>query len=288
MTPERKAELRAVAVEALNEPIGTRPPYGDTGARFDLATARRVLERIEHAEASQENEDRLFVELRAACAEVEILRSSVQAMPELLDALDARDALDSELAANRERVRSVVSCPVHEGSFHGGEAEELRAGIEKIIGDLDLDIDHEAKVQLQRLLDAVDARDSLGHLERGDIVADLRTQVANRDRSIESLTSRTSELLGMVASLRTQHDADAARIAGLEAAANRRLTERDARIDEVAAEAQSERAKREHIEAAAREVLDLRDRYGVLTITGEWTRADAAINALRIALGGGS
>lgn len=57
-------------------------------------------------------------------------------------------------------------CPVHTGSIHGGEAEELRAGIEKLIeryrrGEV-------PGLALQRLLDRVDARDSLGYLERQD------------------------------------------------------------------------------------------------------------------------
>jgi hypothetical protein len=52
-------------------------------------------------------------------------------------------------------------CPVHSGMIHGGEAEELRVGIERILeGD-----DKGVRIRLQRLLDSVDARDSLGHLE---------------------------------------------------------------------------------------------------------------------------
>lgn len=58
---------------------------------------------------------------------------------------------------------TAARCPVHAGMIHGGEAEELRAGIERIL-------EGNAKVGkvlicLQRLLDRVDARDSLGHLE---------------------------------------------------------------------------------------------------------------------------
>lgn len=156
---------------------------------------------------------------------------------------------------------------------------------------------------------------------------DARAQIADRDRSIEALTARTSELLGkvaalesdlaiehnkvdtlqvqlegrrliaadkdrQVASLQAQHDADAARIAGLEAAANRRIVERDARIDEVAAEAQEERAKRDAaearivtIETAAREMLTL-CRSGSLIAVCEWDRVIAARKALEAALAG--
>jgi hypothetical protein len=54
-------------------------------------------------------------------------------------------------------------CPVHSGMIHGGEAEELRAGIELILeGD---DKGGKVRIRLQRLLDHVDARDSLSHLE---------------------------------------------------------------------------------------------------------------------------
>lgn len=62
-------------------------------------------------------------------------------------------------------------CPVHDGAIHGGEAEELRAGIEALIADPpggDLESNREWMLPLQRLLDRVNARDSLGYLERGD------------------------------------------------------------------------------------------------------------------------
>ncbi len=52
-------------------------------------------------------------------------------------------------------------CPVHKFT-HGGEAEELRHGIEKIL-DRGMAIQRR---DLIRLLDAVDARDSTAFLER--------------------------------------------------------------------------------------------------------------------------
>jgi len=71
-----------------------------------------------------------------------------------------------------------MSCPVykepcHEHGFqHGAEAEELRAGIEKIIKRFDEAVDTDdlmaIKDKLQRLLDRVDARDSLAYLEAKD------------------------------------------------------------------------------------------------------------------------
>lgn len=72
-----------------------------------------------------------------------------------------------------------MSCPVykepcHEHGFqHGAEAEELRAGIEEVVkymgrDDIDTDDLLGVKGRLQRLLDRVDARDSLAYLEAKD------------------------------------------------------------------------------------------------------------------------
>ncbi len=52
-------------------------------------------------------------------------------------------------------------CPVHDGQIHGGEAEELRSGLETLL--------EEGSVYagaIRRLLDRVDARDSLAHAEK--------------------------------------------------------------------------------------------------------------------------
>lgn len=59
-------------------------------------------------------------------------------------------------------------CPVHAGEVHGGEANELRKGIEKLIEGVDVSCHEmaEFKDSLVRLLDRIDARDSLAHLER--------------------------------------------------------------------------------------------------------------------------
>lgn len=59
-----------------------------------------------------------------------------------------------------------IKCPVHEGQIHGGEAQELRKGIEEILKEMrGGDGDETMQEMLQNLLDKVDARDSLGHLE---------------------------------------------------------------------------------------------------------------------------
>lgn len=57
-------------------------------------------------------------------------------------------------------------CPVHSGAVHGGEAQELRKGIEAIL-ELANDDDNDVKDDLQQLLDRVDAGDSLAHMEWG-------------------------------------------------------------------------------------------------------------------------
>jgi len=61
-------------------------------------------------------------------------------------------------------------CLTHD-FVHGAEAEELRSGIERLIERADADHDREPFVtvrELQRLLDKVNARDSLAFLEAED------------------------------------------------------------------------------------------------------------------------
>lgn len=64
-----------------------------------------------------------------------------------------------------------AACDRHGGAVHGHEAEELRAGIEQIRRDHpaeDDDLDaHIIRAALRRLLDDIDARDSLAFLEKG-------------------------------------------------------------------------------------------------------------------------
>lgn len=59
-----------------------------------------------------------------------------------------------------------VPCEKHHGAVHGREAEELRKGIEKVLAQTVVDgTCPDVLDELQRLLDDVDARDSLAFLE---------------------------------------------------------------------------------------------------------------------------
>ncbi len=65
-----------------------------------------------------------------------------------------------------------MRCPVHDNQKHGKEAEELRQGIEEVLtswrgagGEWHLS---DLISDVQAVLDSVDARDSLGYLERKD------------------------------------------------------------------------------------------------------------------------
>jgi hypothetical protein len=75
-----------------------------------------------------------------------------------------------------------VECPVHHYAKHGKEAEELRAGIQKIIKNGTNDDTQAVEVhdELSKLLDEVDACDSLAYLERRDERKSRRTRKANR------------------------------------------------------------------------------------------------------------
>jgi hypothetical protein len=76
-------------------------------------------------------------------------------------------------------------CELHAGSVHGGEAEELRAGIEKLIGT-DLCV---SSLNLQNLLDQVDARDSLAYLERNDDLRLLRERISRLETALAAITT---------------------------------------------------------------------------------------------------
>jgi hypothetical protein len=79
-------------------------------------------------------------------------------------ALVALPALIAEICQLRAICLVGVPCARHGGAVHGHEAEELRAGIEKVLRDPPAEL----RSALRRLLDDVDARDSLTFLERGD------------------------------------------------------------------------------------------------------------------------
>lgn len=64
----------------------------------------------------------------------------------------------------RRRAESAGGCSVHGGAIHGGEAEELRDGIEKLLAEYD---GHPVPdYELNNLLDSVDARDSLAVVDQ--------------------------------------------------------------------------------------------------------------------------
>jgi uncharacterized MAPEG superfamily protein len=105
----------------------------------------------------------------------------------------ADEAVAARLAA--AVVYLADACPVgapcdrHYGAVHGGEAEELRAGVEQIVNaavaadaDAALDALRETRLALIALLDRVDARDSLAFREAtdgdGDDAADDRDVTA--------------------------------------------------------------------------------------------------------------
>lgn len=73
------------------------------------------------------------------------------------------------------KAKQSKECLVHSFQRHGREAEELRTGLEKILGEMDVGEMSGAEAReayrdlqraLYRLLDGVDARDSLAYLER--------------------------------------------------------------------------------------------------------------------------
>lgn len=76
-----------------------------------------------------------------------------------------------------------AECPVHHFAKHGKEAEELRAGIQKMIADGANEDTQAVEVhdELSKLLDEVDAGDSLAYLERKDEAK--RRKKASRKRA---------------------------------------------------------------------------------------------------------
>ncbi len=59
-----------------------------------------------------------------------------------------------------------LPCPKHDGAVHGQEAEELRAGVERIVADTGACDAADVRKAIFRLLDHVVARDSLVYLEK--------------------------------------------------------------------------------------------------------------------------
>ena len=85
--------------------------------------------------------------------------------------------------------RKTHTCPVHGDATHGGEAEQLRAGIEKILersydAKRELDGD-DICVALQKLLDETNACDALAWIERHD---------EKRDAEVDALHARIARM----------------------------------------------------------------------------------------------
>lgn len=75
-------------------------------------------------------------------------------------------------------------CPVHSYATHGKEAEELRQGIERALNEEDFDMMAD---DLRRLLDGVDARDSLAYLERKQSREEVWVKQVDRERAAQCL-----------------------------------------------------------------------------------------------------
>lgn len=92
----------------------------------------------------------------------------------------------NELVRLRKATAGEVSltCPIHAGSTHGAEAEELRSGIEAMIEE-----DRVGVTELLHLLDRVDARDSLAYLERMDAAATARLSPKEREVALRMRSS---------------------------------------------------------------------------------------------------
>lgn len=74
-----------------------------------------------------------------------------------------RATRENEAVRRRQLRAEAKPCAVHAFVNHGKEAEELRAGIERVLKD---GVPSRVARDLRLLLDAVDARDSLAYLER--------------------------------------------------------------------------------------------------------------------------
>lgn len=134
----RCGEIEALIVDALNEPTGKRPPYGDTSGRIDVEMARAMLENLEHEDVSRDAQDSLFVELRMACNEIDQLCASVRASALTLDAARQLHAMRAELERIvggtspapdlASRIRALLSAdpPLH--------AEALRRELGELVG----------------------------------------------------------------------------------------------------------------------------------------------------------
>lgn len=125
-----------------------------------------------------------------------------------------RDRKIAELEARLDRIEEDDKrCPVHGDEVHGAEAEELRAGLERILDDHDFTVDGEdACSDLRGLLDEVDARDSLAFKERTEDplkkrIAELEAEceaMRGADRDLRAAANRIRELESQLAAVKAR------------------------------------------------------------------------------------
>lgn len=157
--------------------------WGDVA---DLLQRERasLLARAEAAERDRSDVvrvgDAMVADLRAKLAEAE---ADATAARSRVDAREHRIAeLEAAKAAAEARVAELEAdtrCSFHAGQSHGKEAEELRAGVESIIANVGTRAG--MVTELRELLDRVDARDSLMHVEAID---ELEAIEEERDEAI--------------------------------------------------------------------------------------------------------
>lgn len=144
----------------------------------------KLTDRVIALEAKLATAERDRKELTAECVVLQMDRDA--------HAARAQDLARRVTEVERERDAKDRGCPVHAGTIHGGEAEELRAGIEAFVETYGKGEDtYGICSRMQRLLDRVDARDSLAHLERTDLVK----ACSDRDRAIDALAARVAEVM---------------------------------------------------------------------------------------------
>jgi hypothetical protein len=123
------------------------------------------------------------VSFEAACEVVRIMHDQVDAADDAwhsaekrrIEAESDRNSLRAKLAEVEKELDEARenACTRHVATCHGGEAEELRRGIEDIIKNTDW---KDMRTELLRLLDDVCARDSLAILEKLDAAEHRATQ----------------------------------------------------------------------------------------------------------------
>lgn len=114
-----------------------------------------------------------------------------------------------------------LPCERHGGAVHGREAEELRAGLEQLLDEhgpvpagvsISPAVFEDLRRDLQRLLDRVDARDSLGYLEASDAAVPEPTYDLLQ---LQALAKATDDQLQAIVQGETGSQASTAMICGI-------------------------------------------------------------------------